>query len=383
MEAKFTALALLLLLFVAWTRVGGRERGPRLLLASTMGLLIGAGAIKLLLGASGYLPNTGALRLLTSVERQMHEALADPAVERILLLEGSSYSARGVDGPLLAQVMSRNGPRRAMIQVRLDGANHFERSWILEHVLDSLSPAQEQRLREMELTLLMEIQRGYDHSPLNGFMRNLGTSRAYAYMDAPNALVGLRAVRSVGAQAPEPLAEVMPHAASHMLVNVMSVGMAYRGVSLEQIKPMSGYQPLSRKKRRYHYRGGMKEVLRQARALNRGGAAGLEIGPGVMAWLEGIRVPRYRRILGDLVDREAWYAIPSTETADLRYVEAFCDRQGSGAICIRYSDPRLLRRLDRVPDWNDARHMRVSGARKFTRWFARRYLRDVARSDSR
>lgn len=384
MNAGFLLLAIAALLLLGTIFVD-RDAGRRLVV---LPLLLGAGLtlalVNLATETAGYYPSSHALRLVKGLEQRLHKALADEEVERIILVEGSSYSARGLDGAMLGRLLSRRtGSKTVVLQMTLDGANHFERSWVLEHVLDRLDAGQEQRLRELEVTLLMEIQRGYDLSPLNGFMRNLGTSRAYAYMDARNAVAGVRAVDSVGSQAPEPAREILPHAVSHMLVNVMSIGMAYRGVTLDDIKPISGYQPLDGKKRRYRYDGGMQDVLRRARLLDDGGTDGAVIGPGVLAWLEGIRVPRYRRILGDLVDREAWYAVPSTETADLDYVEAFCDRQGADAICIRYSDPRLLKRLDRVPDWNDARHMRVSGAQKFTRWFARRYLRDVARSESR
>ena len=380
MSPYFVWLSLFALLLLTSIFVG-KDGGRRHVIAMALaGALVTIVLVNRVTGAAGYYPNTHALRLVKGMEQQLHRILADERVERIVLLEGSSYSARGLDGAMLGRLLSRRtGVRTAVLQMTLDGANHFERSWILEHVLDRLDREQERRLREVELTLLMEIQRGYDYSPLNGFMRNLGTSRAYAYMEPRNAVDGLRALESVGPLAPEPLHEVLPRATSHMLVNAMSVGMAYRGVTLDGIKPIAGYQPLRKKKRRYHYDGGMVEVLRQARLLVRGE---LKAQPRPLAWLDDIRLARYRRLLDGFVDREGHYAVPSTETADLLYAEAFCaDRPG--VICLRYADPKLLKRLDRKADWNDARHMRVTGAEKFTRWFARRYLRDVSRNESR
>lgn len=370
MEPKFIALALLLLLLVAWARVGGRDRGPRLLLASTLGLLLGAGTIKVLLGANGYLPNTGALRLLSSVERQMHEALADPSVERILLLEGSSYSARGVDGPLLAKLMSRDGPRTAMVQVSLDGANHFERSWVLGNALRSLDPAEKARLQSVDLVLLSEIQHQYDIDPFNGFERNLHTNRTFSYMSPVNAWAGLRAVHSVGAEAPLSAWALLPSVLSHAAINAFSIGMAYRSTKLEDVSPRNGYNPLHKRKKRFRYHGDMKPVIARVEELNR---TGVEPRPR-LAWLAGIKEARFRGLLDGAIDEVVHYAVPSTDPNDLEYVSGFCAAP-SPEPCIGYADPALLKRLDRRADWNDRRHMRVGGARKYTEWFAGRLQR--------
>jgi hypothetical protein len=374
----FFAIGALLLLgtvFVSKDVSSRRIAVPVLLGAFVMMLVINRAS-----SLAGYYPNSRAVRLVKGLELQLHKTLADRDIRRIILVEGSSYSARGLDGAMMSRLVTRGtGIPTEVLQLTLDGANHFERSWILQNAIDRLSPEEKRLLQAVDVTLLMEIQRGYDYAPLNGFMRNLGTFRTYAYMTIPNSVAGLHAVESVGSLAPEPALVVFPHVTSHMLVNAMSVGMAYRGVAFDEVEPLAGYQPLRKAKRRYRYDGSMRDIVERARLKRQGDD---QPSPTTPDWVDSIRVPRYQRILDGLVDRTGWYAVPSTETADFDYVESFCDRR-LDSICIRYSDPRLLKRLNRKPDWNDDRHMRISGAEKYTRWLAQRYVRDLSRSINR
>ncbi|MFP7722467.1 hypothetical protein [Lysobacter sp. A3-1-A15] len=373
MNPWMLAAAVAALLLLAAIRVGeGRHR--RILVPS---VVLGGLAMVLALGwgarASGYYPSSRALRLAKQVSIELAEAARDPAVQRVIIIEGSSYTARGLDGSMLARLLTRgSGTKTAVVQMSLDGANHFERSWLLDIALDQLTRPERQALEAKEVTLLLEIQRGYDYSPLNGFVRNLRTWRTYAYMTPGNSLDGLRSVWSLGGKAPESAASLLSPAAEHAAVNAMGIGLARRGARFDDTKPVHGYQPLKRSKRGYSHGDGMSQVLEAAQAMDDSVAPPMEAVP----WVKDLRVPRYRALLGNLLDSTAFFAVPSTEVADIEYVRAFC----AGATdrpCIEYRDPALLKRLQRKPDWNDARHMRVSGAEKFTRWFAQRYMRDV------
>lgn len=366
--------ALMALLLLAAIRIDGVRRSGLLVPSLLLGGIVTTFALALGASGAGYYPTSRALRLAKQVNIELQKAAQDPEVERVILVEGSSYTARGLDGAMLGRLLTRgSGTKTAVVQVSLDGANHFERSWLLGIALDQLGGPDKQRLRDKHLTLLLEIQRGYDVSPLNGFVRNLRTWRTYAYMSPNNAIDGLRAVRSLGSLAPESAVTLLPAAAEHAAVNVIGIGLARRGEYFSDVEPVSGYQPLTTSKRGYAHGRGMSDVLNAARSMNEASAPALE----PMPWIHSIRLTRYRSMLGDLVDSAAFFAVPSTETADIEYVRAFCARV-SDLPCIEYRDPALLKRLERKADWNDARHMRVSGAQKFTRWFARRYMRDMA-----
>ena len=361
------------LLLLADIRVDAK-RQQRFLVPS---LVFGGVATVIVLGwsarAADYYPSSHALRLAKRVSIELTEAARDPELERVLLIEGSSYTARGLDGAMLARLLTRgDGIKTAVVQMSLDGANHFERSWLLGVALEQLDDTERKSLAGKDVTLLLEIQRGYDLAPLNGFVRNLRTWRTYAYMTPANTLDGLRAVGSLGPRAPESVSTLLAPAVEHAAINAIGVGLAQRGEYLGNVKPGGGYQPLARSKRGYRHGTGMAEVLKAARAMNGSPPPVME----ATHWITDIRMPRYRAQIGDFLDAAAFFAVPSTEVADLEYVSAFCARM-TELPCIEYRDPALLKRLQRKPDWNDARHMRVSGARKFTRWFARRYMRDV------
>lgn len=373
MNPWMLAAAVAALLLVAAIRVE-KGRNRRLLVPS---LLLGGLAMVVVLGwgarATGYYPSGRALRLAKQVSIDLLEAARDPAVRSVILIEGSSYTARGLDGSMLARLLTRgSGEKTAVVQMSLDGANHFERSWLLGIALEQLTSAEMQSLADKDVTLLLEIQRGYDFSPLHGFVRNLRTWRTYAYMTPGNALDGLWAAWSLGPMASESAVALLSPVAEHAAINALHIGLARRGEHFADAKPVGGYQPLNRSKRGYSHGSGMSDVLEAARSVEESPAP--EMAP--LPWISDLRVPRYRALLGDSLDSIAFFAVPSTEKDDLEYVRAFCARMTEQR-CIEYRDPALLKRLQRRPDWNDARHMRVSGAEKFTRWFARRYMRDV------
>jgi hypothetical protein len=366
----FLAVASLLLLAVTYVKRG--RASPRLEIPFVViGFIVFAVFLRVIATRFDVYPDTWALHLAKNIERQLQSALADDSVQDIIFFEGSSYSARGLDGAMFGRLVGKKLNRNTrVVQMTLDGANHFERSWVLDTVLSRLDEEQWARLRSKHVTLMSEIQRGYDFDPLNGFIRNQGTLRTYAYMTPLNAVDGLRAVSSLGGLAVTSTAVLFPHVATHVLINAFSIGMAERGITFEEVAPAAGYQPLARSKRGFRF-GGMRDVLAEARNPGVNGLA-------PPSWLDQVKLPRYRRIFSGALDDVGYYAVVSTESADLEYAEAFC-RHHREELCLTYGDGALIRKLDRRSDWNDARHMRKSGAVKFTRWFARRYVRDVTR----
>lgn len=366
-----TAVAALLLL--AAIRIQASARRYLLVGSLILGGVVTVALVDLGSRANGYYPNSRALRLAKQVGIDLAEAARNPSVSRVILVEGSSYTARGLDGAMMARLLSRgSATRTSVVQMSLDGANHFERTWLLGIALDQLARRDVAALEHKEVILLLEIQRGYDFAPMNGFVRNLRTWRTYAYMTPGNSLNGLRAVGSLDGRAPESVVELLVPATEHAMVNGLGIGMARRGVSLSELDPVGGYQPLRSSKRGYRHGEGMKDVLHRAQEMRGSTVTPVER----LSWVEDIRIRRYRALLGGMLDSMAFFAIPSTETEDLEHVSAFCARVRDMP-CLEYRDPALLKRLQRRPDWNDARHMRVSGAEKFTRWFARRFMRDV------
>lgn len=374
-SSVFILAGLILLAFVCALRSTENGRTRAVLAGFVAGMVLATAAVRWASEQAGYYPSTNALRLVAGVERELHAAIADPQVQRILVFEGSSYSARGLDARQVASRMSEStGIGTAAVQLSLDGSNHFERYWMLSIAIERLDERQREALRRKQVVLLMEMQNRYDLDPLNNFTRNERTYRAYAYMTLGNALAALRAVAIGGGLDGARTVAVLEHAA----VNLSNLGGFRRVVSLDGIRIRPGYMPLDVTKRGYRYRGmdRVRAALRHAdawRATGRGFAAA----DRRLDWIGPVRVARYRDLLGDLVDLAGFYAVASADADDVYHVAAFCAKWPAD-FCLDYEDPALIDALDGREYWNDARHMRRAGADRFAPWFADRLAAALA-----
>lgn len=334
-----------------------------------VGLVLVLAGIRWTSNEAGYFPLTHALRLVAGAERELKAAIADPAVSRILLFEGSSYSARGLDGHLVAREFSeQTGVGTASVQLTLDGSNHFERYWMLSIVISRLDQAQREALRRKELVLMMEIQSRYDLDPLNNFTRNERTYRTYAYMGPGNALAALHSLALNGTGKPATALAVLEHVA----INMSSLGGFRRMSRIDGLRVSPGYLPLDGSKAGYRYKKGprVQAALRHVAAWRREdrlvAMAGKEL-----AWIGPVRIARFDDLLDGMLDRRMFYAVASADPADVYHVATFCAVRQDGA-CLDYEDAGLMSSLDGSAYWNDDRHLTRAGARVFSHWFAGR-----------
>jgi hypothetical protein len=341
-----------------------RRRGGRALPALVAITLLCTVLVALAADQRRQVADTPTSRLIKHNLAVLRAHLADPSLRTLLIVDGGSYPTRGLNGERFGAVLSqRLGRRVGLVQMSQGSANHFERYDAFRRLLAELDAGERERLRRKDLHLLLEVQRGYDASPMAQFQKMAYSDRAYAYLGPGNAWAAMRSLSQVGAGRAR--ANAGPRTrdlVAHALVNGFLLDAVGRRQRVENLpRDMPGYLPIRAARPDFAFPGlqGVRDRLDQDRE------------PSMMAWVDSIRVPRLQALFGDLVDHTAFYAVPTTYPDYATYARAFC-RKHAGSVCVHYADPRLLQRLDAAAMWADKGHLSQRGAFVYSTWLAGR-----------
>lgn len=353
-------LGLACLLVLQLVVVGDQARGrtaPLLFLAGFAGALL---AVHAWLQPPRYLPAASTSAVSKRIAEDLRAALRDGRQHDIVLLDGGSYTARGVDqAQLEARLSQRLGRPVTVLADALAGGNQYERWSVLRNGLALLDADERRRLGQQRITLLLEIHGQYDRYPLVQLRRNRYSDRAYAYLQPDVALASARAEHGpmdAGARLRQ-WSDVVVHAAA----NAFNVGAATRVVDAAGVEPAGGFDGIGKPARGYRFKG-MKKVLRSLDQDPDGHAGKLP--------QANIRARR-ERIAGlfGATPEVIYYSVPTPRVGDLQYARAFC-HQFRQFDCIDHARPALLRRLDAKRFWYDDGHLQRRGARLYTRWLS-------------
>lgn len=309
--------------------------------------------------------DTSTSRLVHGAIRDLRRALADPEVRDILLVDGGSYPARGLDGPLLNDLLDAGAGRRyAVVQLTQGGANHFERYETFRLLVRELDAPERSALASRNVSLWLEVQRGYDMMPMAQFNKSKFTPRTYGYLTASNAWTAAwtewkYSNRKHRLNKLPTLMEIL----AHVPARHFNRG---RLVPLDEIPVQSGYDPLPYLTKRFR---GMAAVQARMSSAKRTRTA---------PWIDEVRTPRLERLMHGLIDRVEFYSVPTPYAEYGAYVRRFC--RDHRQLCIDYTDPVLLASLNDASFWADSGHLSRRGALTYTRWLAARYLDAQRRS---
>jgi hypothetical protein len=352
--------AVVLLLLVAAVRLPERDgkRPGRLLLLSAVGWLAMAAIYWWFANPLGWVPDSDASRLLKSTQQRRERARSDPDTDLLVLVNGGSLSMRGLDGRRLQVGLTRALKLRvSVVQLSLAGANHLEREAILRRIRATLNRDQVERLRQLPVIVLWEVHDGYDMDPLSQFDENLGTARAYGYMDWRTALVWGRVVVSSGSRLRESAIHDTPEVLRHVAISSLGIGALRWRVPQSSLAPMRGYVPKSDGSERDRVVGLQLNVERSQRFKP----------PSVPAYVDEILIPRYMSYIDGRRRNVIFFSPPSRHLMRMAYVQSFC-RSHYRQVCIHYTNRELLRRLSHKRYWLDGSHLTGVGARLYTRW---------------
>jgi hypothetical protein len=274
----------------------------------------------------------------------------------LLVIEGGSYAVNGIDTEVLTDELRRLGYSVRAVKLAIGAGNHFERYQLNEDVrrrYRATGPAAQR------LIVLAEVHSSYDRVPLAQFDDNQDTNRVYYYLTPSNAWYAQRALRSENVETPLKDAWRWP-LFRHTLINAFNAGAFNRLVPEADVELGTGRS--SDKHPPYRKFRGLRPLLRELkRPVQRATP---------LPWLFDIRERRLLELWQPYVDDLVYFGLPSTTTAQLAYVQSFC--QTTQRPCIAPADAELIKALDEKPHWRNAGHMRASGAAIYSRWLAGR-----------
>ncbi len=295
---------------------------------------------------------------------EANSELSNRRYENIIIFDGGSYSARGLDGNLLESLIRQEGYDLKVIQVTLAGANHFERFTVHQGLVSSWDKAIKENLVESNVIFAQEVNQNYDKNPLSQFERDGISDRSLYYLSISNFYWATKALFSRSREEQyeeiETTLSVLLAAAKTALMNFFQIG------RLESLRPRSSLDPLRafvpQSKARVQYEGYetlIPELEQPYESIAK---------EKPYSWLEEVRNYRLDLLYGNLINRELLYQPPSLWGSALSYTASF-ERQDSSLAVIK-PDLDLYQRPDGVDFWADRGHLLDSGARVYTEWLA-------------
>lgn len=266
---------------------------------------------------------------------------ADPLPGRLsLILLGSSYTARNVDGKLLQQVLARGGVDVDVVQLSLPGGYAFEQDYYVSRLL-----------RGQSRNMVVFAELGTEHSwripP-----ENLRKHDTIGYHDAPRVLDKI----AVGIAGADTELAAMLEVLKHGLAHYAHLGLAHASFVGNRQEARAGFAPeppLS---------GGvpLEDILTGLSAAE----AEADL-PAVF--------PAYAR------QREAaWTALGATKVLFWQPPNVDPERRGwTGRLCSALRQSCLpFNGAEQLAGafWNDKGHLNEAGARRYTEWLGRRLL---------
>lgn len=275
-------------------------------------------------------------------------------------------------------VLAARGWDPVILEFALPGANHFERTFLLEAFFRSLPRADREKIRKARVILLKEVFDIYDHNPLCLFEKEEYQDRAKVYMNPSNALQAWSAYAS---SLPEntPLLERASGLFQYgtligerFLMNRFGAG-AFSDMRPDIWKKRTqSFHTLTGTKPRFHYDRTIQEM---------GDSSGTEraepwisLPPG---WLACFR--HEKQVLGDDVDAVAFFAMPALESHRVLYQREFSRSLPEGTVMIGPPSSDQLQPFLKKEYWFDGVHPTKEGAAEFSRWFAGELLLKRAR----
>ncbi len=306
--------------------------------------------------ATAIYPEARSEQLLRAVVPDLQRVADDPP-SNVIIIEGGSWSSRGVDGTNLESELARHGVDAAVIQLTLPGANHFERDYILRTAADSLDTVQMENLAETDVIMLREISRTYDEQPAFPTDRNLFTDRVYAYSTPARGLAMAQGALASGDLTPQLAVEI----AQHVAFNWLHIGEAQRLSSEYANLAQGGYQPLDATDEELD-----TEVIAEVIEAIETERTRFYAQPQSVEIIETLSDD----LFGLPIDFMVSFELPALRIDAGSYARWIAGRSNHATIIL--DDTDLYRSLDDPTFWRDTGHLSRQGAEIYTAWLATR-----------
>mgnify|MGYP000343420284 CR=1 FL=1 len=295
--------------------------------------------------------------LYNNVNLQVKRFNNSTQFKNIIVISGGSLCNRGLDPEQLENELQEKQYKSLVIQICLPGANHFERTNILDYAENSLTT---KLSRKVNIVFLREASRYYDSVPL-AQLKNHPDQRTIAYMDLYNSANAIITGLTVDIDN-----EKYKTTASHIIgvirsstMNLSHIGLVDRYNFNGEI--YNGYTPLSEP---IEHIPVSKDQVQHALELTSNTQHEIKAIPD---WVHKYTYQPTNKPVYDVVLN---FITPTLHNAALTYFFAICD--STDIPCL--NDDTLAATIKRLEDngyWYDGgEHLLQKGAKLSTSWLA-------------
>ena len=281
----------------------------------------------------------------------------------VIILEGSSATAFGINGGLLEKDLAHQGLSTTVLQFSLSGANHFERLFMLRVFLEELGAKHRKELQQAPTILLSEVFDAYDTSPLYLFTKESYSQRAIAWSYPDNIWTAWKAWRQHYEKEEAftwPLME-------HLLLNRFAVGLFSSMQPFNYRKKEDGFFPLSGTKKTFQYDVAKKNFEKEEDAPSM-----TKEQPSLVGWSSYYQ--KLQQQLGGVIYPVGFYALPTLELQRRSYQQAFLSLKPSSTVMMGPAPSSKMKRFLHKDLWFDGVHPQGKGSIMMTEWLADQIL---------
>ena len=292
---------------------------------------------------------------------------SEPAARNVVVLVGSSYTARGLNGELLERKLHDLGLPVSVIQLSRAGSNHLERYWSYRRFLRLIGTRGRQTLLKRRVLVMLEVSSFYGVWPFGKqFEANAGTAEVYAYLDPPgvvSALLALRGHPGSGRTRWMLAGKILRHGT----VNALNIGA--RSLRRAHVQPVAGFRPLRFAKTGYSFVGLdlVREVLNQSSDIPSRHAGWY--GAWFADAIEGPLLATSAAFRPDL----AYFVMPTCRSHEMQCAIATGQAVTDHPV-LAPTEGKLIEALDHEMHWYDDGHLQQTGAAIVTGWLAYRLV---------
>lgn len=278
----------------------------------------------------------------------------------VLMLEGSSTTAYGIDGRALEQILTDHGRPVTVLQFSMLGASHIERLFMLQLFFQELGKQHQQELQQAPTILLSEVLESYDQEPLFTFRHRGYTNRSIQFLSPWNAYLTWKTSYKKNTDAS--FLRKIVKAAS---LNCFLGGIFSSFQPLNYRKQAESFCPLSDASKTFNYTEKateLKSFLRHPPATN---AASIPSEGWSLYYQE-----LYQEC-SDTIHSLVFFTIPTLQPSELIYQTAFAQHLPPSTILIGpvFGD-HMNDKLLQEKNWCDEIHLKKEGSSIFTQWLA-------------
>jgi hypothetical protein len=330
-----------------------------------------AGVFAVFLGIRALVPDESVF-FASEVSRRVRaqvEEFRKSGARDFYIVEGSSVAAHGCDPEVLRQEIVARGLDVGVLQFSAQGANHFERAFLMEAFWRGLNDEEKARLQNGRVVLAGEVFDAYDKEPLYLFTKESLTERAKVYMSPSYAWAAWQAYwvslpgNLSGMEKMAISSKYLSKIMERHLLNRFGAGALADMNSRARKKKTRAFFALEGSKQNFDYEGAEKSRRDFAPAQISGDA----ISPG---WKACENFKSQKTSLW--VDEEVFFAMPVLENNRLAYQINF--KSNSNKIVLGPATSIEMEAFYGKGNWFDGVHPTKKGAVLFSRWLAERFL---------